>query len=519
MKPDQYRQRFNQHLRDGLHALAASTLDAWRLSAPRAFEPQLHQVQLCLLNGDYRLARNAAAHLMAVADCPPDLALEGLSCLKSFALHDAALVWAENYPRRLQIPARDLAYCATDLSGIGAHFLALEWADIAVTMAPKDPVCLVNRALILSHLGHFGRAGADLNTVLGQSGGNAMAHWVLARLERPSSASNQVPVIHNALSASSLSGADRAFLNFALFKRLDDVGDYPAAWAALRTGNEAARSARPYHRAAQDQLFAAVKRAFPPITAAPVVDDSNASIPIFIVGLHRSGTSLMERMLGASPEVCAMGETERLAAAVRFGADRFTEQVPDMELLANVAKIDFDLIRDAFNSAAPRQAQGSRFITEKNPGNFLNIGFIQRALPNAKIVHMRRDPVDLCFANYRELLGKQLTHANALDDLVHYHRLYEDLMCHWHQVCPDRILDVDYEQLVQEPESQSRRVFDFCGVQWRPEVVDLRRSASEPVSTLSSVQVRQPVNTASIGRWRPYAPWLGALTDQFGDGV
>jgi len=475
----------------------------------------LHQVQLSLLNGDYRQARDAAAHLMANGDCPAKLALEALSCLKSFALHDQALAWAEQYPRRDQIPARDLANCATDLSGIGAHAIALEWADCAVAKACNDPVCLVNRALILSYLGHFDRARSDLHRVLAVSGHTAMAHWVLARLPRQPSVPNQVAAIRRALAASNLALADHAFLNFALFKELDELGDYPAAWAALRAGNEAARSQHPYQRAAQEQILSALKRAFPKANDA-VADDASAATAIFIVGMHRSGTSLMERMLGANADVCAMGETERLAAAVRYGADRFSEQIPDVALLAEVGQINFDLIRQAFNTAAQKQTRGKRFVTEKTPGNFLNIGFIQRALPNAKIVHMRREPVDLCFANYRELLGKSLTHANALDDLIHYHHGYENLLQHWQQIYPGRILDVDYEQLVQYPEAQSQRVFEFCGLPWQPEMVDLTRRISEPVSTLSSVQVRQPVNTASIGRWRPYAQWLGDLTDQFG---
>jgi Sulfotransferase family len=336
-------------------------------------------------------------------------------------------------------------------------------------------------------------------------------------LHRVSADNCHVDAIRRALAVPGQAAPERAFLGYALFKELDDLGDHASAWEALANASAEASLRAPYSRTAQEHLIASLKRL--PVArrarAEDRIENLGSIVPIFVVGMHRSGTSLIERILGASTEVHDMGETDRLTAALRYGADLFSERVPDVSLLTHAERIDHRLVRKVFEDAAPMQSRGRRFVTEKLTSNFLNIGFIAQALPHAKILHMRREPIDLCFANYRELFAAPVTHVNRLDDLVHYHGLYEGLMRHWHASYPGLILDVDYEQLVRDPETESKRVFAFCGLQWQPEVVSIERRTSDPVSTLSSVQVRQPVNTASIGRWRPYAQWLGVLTDAF----
>ncbi len=454
---------------------------------------------------------------MVRPDCPPRLALEAALCLKSFALHDVLIAWAGHYAHRQQMPARDVAHVATVLSGIGAHALALEWADEGVAKSPGDAVCEVNRALILNYLGEFDRSRNSLERVIATSRHQAMAYWLLARLRRQTPETQHVAAMRQALAAPDLAAEDRAFLGYALFKELDDLGDHAQAWTALQAANQAARINAPYHTMAQEHLFSAIKGMRLPEHGVAVELGEAEQVPIFIVGLHRSGTSLIERILGASPEVHDLGETERLSAALRYGADLYCERVPDLSLLTRAARIDFSEVRRAFDEAARAQSCGKRFVTEKSPGNFLNIGFIRQAFPRAKILHMRRDPIDLCFANYREHFAAQVTHTHTLQDLVHYHGLYQDLMRHWHDCYPGFVMDVHYEQLVRDPEAESRRVYAFIGLDWRSDVVAIERRSTQPVATLSSVQVRQPVNTASIGRWRPYAPWLDVLTDAFDD--
>lgn len=516
MNLPQLRQRFHQLTQDGLFEAANHLLTDWRKQMPRAFEPRFHQVQLELQCGHYRIAREAVVAVLAQAECPAHLALDVALCLRAFALHDQLIAWASHYRLVAKMPAADIAHAATLLSAVGAHRLALDWANHAVARNAVDPIGRVNRALILGYLGESDRAASELMHVLKQSPPVAMAYWQLTRLRRQTPSENHVTAIRQALARPRLTSADRAFLGYALFKSLDDLGDTDAAWAALEAASAAARIDRPYHRFPEQELFAALRRTFPLSVPAPVVSaPASAAIPIFIVGLHRSGTSLIERILGASHDVYNAGETNRFNAAVCDGVDRICEQVPDLALLAELRHTDFERVGQSFDACAREQSGGSRFVTEKSPANFLNIGLIHHALPHAKILHMRRDPIDLCFANFRELFGASVSHTYALDDLVHYHGLYQGLMQHWHLHYPGFILDIDYENLVRNPEIESRRVFEFCGLAWHPGVVDVQARADAPVATLSAMQVRQPVNTASIGRWRPYARWLEVLTKAF----
>ncbi|MGD9584579.1 MAG: sulfotransferase [Lysobacterales bacterium] len=514
MSPMQFRQRFDRLTRDGLFDAANTLLADWCKQMPRAFEPRFHQVQLELQRGRYRVAREAAVAVLAHAECPPQMALDVALCLRSFSLHDPLIAWAARYPFRSKMPAADIAHAATLLSAVGAHRLALDWANQAVASNPADPVGRFNRALILNYLGDSDRAASELEGLLKRTPPVAMAYWLLSRLKRQTAASNHVDAIQSALATPRLAASDRAFLGYALFKELDDLGEISAAWEALSAASAAARIDRPYHRASEEQLFAALRRTFPLAEPTPTAVSADTT-PIFIVGLHRSGTSLIERMLGASSQVHDAGETDRFAAAIRDGADRVYQQVPEPALLVETGRIDFARARATFDASAHHQSGGRRFVTEKAPANFLNIGLIRHALPHARILHMRRDPIDLCFANYREMFGASVSHTYALDDLVHYHELYRGLMRHWHEHYPGFILDIDYENLVRHPERESRRVFDFCGLEWHAGVVDVQARAQAPVATLSSVQVRQPVSTASIGRWRPYARWLGTLTEAF----
>ena len=509
MQIEQFRRQFARCLASSQIAEAMQVLRTWRAQTESTFEPDFHAVQCELRLGQYRQAMDRALQLRPTGDCDPGQLLELVQCLSHFAAHDQLIAWAREYPHRERVAPRDAAAAAADFSAVGAHDLALTWVESATRRAPEDPVCRVNRALILSHLGRFEDARRDLEWAVKRRDSQAMAHWHLARLSRQTAKQNRILAIRKALQAST-DPREVAFLAHALFKTYDDLGEYAAAWQALQQTCSAILKRRPYARAEAEQLFESIRQCFPHELPAGA-PASTAVVPIFIVGMHRSGTSLIERMLGASPVVRDMGETRRLEVAIRHAAGEGGLEPLDGELLRRSASAEPTEIRRVFMALNAIQASGWRFQTEKSPDNFLHIGLIRRAMPEARVIHMRREPVDLCFANLRELFGNAAAYSYALEDLAHYHRLYVDLMAHWHRVCPGFVLDVDYEALVRDPIAQSRRVFEFCGLDWNESVIDLRARADAPVSTLSSVQVRQAVNTASVGRWRPYAAWLGPL--------
>lgn len=517
MRDERRRRRIDGHVSQGRLEAALVILDSWQAGSPRDIEPELLRARVELLSGRYVAAR--ARFLAAVRDrvVPASLAPEVVEGLRLFVAHDALARWARTYPHRALLAAADQARTAAALSAIGADALARDWADAAVTAAPGDGVCRVNRALIHQYAGAFDDACADLDQVLGTPQESAMGYWLQARLRRQTADANHIAVLRERLQRP-LDPRDRELLLYALFKELDDLGDTDAAWEALSAACASARARAPYDRARHERLFALLKQPINAPAAALQTQTTTAPgaqrtdhIPIFIVGLHRSGTTLLESMLGAHASVHTYGESPRLTAALRHAADYYCPILIDEFLAQRLPQLDYAHVRESFMAEGRHAIGTATHVTEKRPDNFQLVGAIRRAFPDAKVLHLRRNPLDVCFANLRENFPETIAHANGMDDLAHYHGLYRDLMAHWHAAFPGFVLDVDYEELVTDPRETSRRVFGFCGLAWDDGVIDPARWRGRSIRTLSSVQARGTVNRASVGRWQAYARWLEPL--------
>lgn len=522
MRAERRRRRIDGHVSQGRLDAALVILDSWQAESPRDIEPELLRARVELLGGRYVAARTRFLAAVRERAVPSALAPEVVEGLRLFVAHDALAHWARTYPHRALLAPADQARTAAALSAIGAHALARDWADAAVTAAPGDGVCRVNRALIHQYAGAFDDARADLDQVLGTAQESAMGYWLQSRLRRQTADANHVAVLRERLQRP-LDPRDRELLLYALFKELDDLGDTDAAWEALSAACASVRSRAPYDRARHERLFALLKQPIDASAAAPQAQTMAASgtqrtdhIPIFIVGLHRSGTTLLESMLGTHAGVHSYGESPRLTAALRHAADYYCPTLIDEPLARRLAQLDYAHVRDAFMAEGHHAIGTATHVTEKRPDNFQLIGAIRRAFPDAKVLHLRRDPLDVCFANLREHFPEAVAHANSLDDLAHYHGLYRDLMAHWHAAFPGFVLDVDYEDLVTDPRETSRRVFEFCGLAWDDGVIDPARWRARSITTLSSVQARASVNRASVGRWQAYAHWLEPLRQGLG---
>lgn len=388
----------------------------------------------------------------------------------------------------------------------------MDWAAEAIGKAPGDDSCRSTHALIRSFNGEFEGAREELEPIAAKPFGLAMAHWQLSQLGRQTPASNHVDRLRER-ARHCPDSRDRAFLDFALFKELDDLGDFDAAWAALAQACQLTRNRLPYNRLARERLFSLLRNRFPmALEAEPSIEDG--PLPIFIVGMHRSGTTLVERILGAHAEVFDYGESQRLSNALRLAANHFCSQLLDVEMVAKADRFDYRRVARDYLREGRSRFGTARHVTEKMPGNFQLIGFIRHALPQAKVIHVCREPMDLCFANLREYFVDGVRYSNSMEDVAHFHGLYRQLMRHWHASYPGFVLDVHYEELVSDPLAASRRLYDYCGLQWDPGVVDLVAGAARAVNTLSAVQVRSAINTRSVGRWKPYGRWLEPLRER-----
>jgi tetratricopeptide (TPR) repeat protein len=287
-------------------------------------------------------------------------------------------------------------------------------------------------------------------------------------------------------------------LRYALGKHHDDLGDFAEAFENFEQANALSKLCRPPHdRAALAVRVDEITETYGADWLAAARDRGDPSTkPVFVVGMLRSGTSLLEQMLASHPDADGAGELSYWGeAAARIGAAGLAGAAP-LGLLA----------QDYLSQLGP----ASR-VVDKMPANFMHLGLIGAALPNARILHMRRNPIDTCLSIYFQHFEPTLTYANDLNDLADYYRRYELLMAHWRRTLHDgAVLDVDYEALVSEPRTVMEAVLDFIGLPWSERCLEPHRT-QRTIITASKWQARQKISAGSVGRWRNYEPFVGPL--------
>ncbi|SNS85472.1 tetratricopeptide repeat-containing sulfotransferase family protein [Antarctobacter heliothermus] len=318
--------------------------------------------------------------------------------------------------------------------------------------------------------------------------------------------------------ADQLPDEPRVTLEFSLGKARDDLGDHDAAFAHYAEGNRLTRTLYPYDRAVN---VARAERIRALVTPALLTRHAKAGLrgvaPIFVCGLPRSGTTLMEQMLSRHPDVQAGGELPAVQRAFQANAPLravMEERSPDDALT------DDDLTRLGEDYQAYLHGEGLRslHITDKMPGNQLYAGLLALALPEAKFLIMRRHPLDGLVSNYLQNFGQNQPVSTDLEDLAESWRQFDQNAKHWAALLPDRVHEVSYEALVADPEGQARDVLEFLGLDWHADVLD-HTASSRQVNTASVAQVRAPIYGTSVARWRRYGAHLAPLAAALGDAL
>ena len=332
----------------------------------------------------------------------------------------------------------------------------------------------------------------------------------IANLARPASKEDAiVREVAAALSRTDLSPAARASLEFSLGKMLDQLGAYDDAFAAYARANRLSEAARPRGYPSFDAArHDAAVQSLMGLGQAPPADLPPSPIqPVFILGQFRSGSTLLEQVLSAHSQIETLGELPLLAAT---GAKHFS---PYPAALATASPDQIAAARAAYLEGILRRRPGlSGIVTDKRPDNFYHIGLILRLFPEARILHTVRDARDVCLSTWFTHLDASQAHASDLTNIARQYLAYERLMRHWKALAPERILDVSYDALVGDAETEIRRALDFLGLPFEPACLDFHTSAA-PVKTASVWQVREPLYTRSSGRWRNYEKHLGPLLE------
>jgi len=365
----------------------------------------------------------------------------------------------------------------------------------------------------LHHLeGDYPQAMKTLEPVLGSAhevpAVAIMFGTVAPRVNRQPEA---IEAIRKLLGAPGVAISQRMKALFTLGALHDSLDQFDEAFEAYRQGNALSPlryDARQHHQAI-DEVIAAWR---PEVVARLPRAKQDAGRLLFIVGMPRSATTLVEQILSVSPDVFAAGELNdmpRLARAAQGGAVVGYPMITSTERLTQAV---VDTAGRGYLEAIRKLRPGNRLLIDKLPMNFINLGLIQQALPGARVIHCRRNAMDTCLSCYFQLFDGNLTFAYALDSIAHFYREYERLMAHWCSVLTLPILHVDYETLIEQQEQVSRQMYEFAGLAWTDDALRFHKSRRTAM-TSSNAQVRQPIYKRSVERWRNYEKYLGPLKE------
>jgi tetratricopeptide (TPR) repeat protein len=390
----------------------------------------------------------------------------------------------------------------------GAHAEALDPFRRAVAADGKKAAYWYNFGASLQFSGDFTAAAEAYRKALDIDPDHYRAWSSLAQVSRVPFTDAEVASLDALLEERSLDPDAELHLCHALAKQHEDKGHYAQAFASLERGKRRKRQAIQYSFEADRGLFAAAMR-----TAKTGSRGCDSHEPIFIVGMPRTGTTLVERILSSHPQVFAAGELTHFALVLKRATGTPSRLVLDPETLAAAGSVDLAQVgADYVASTRPRTGHTRHFI-DKMPLNFFYAGLIHQALPNAKIICLRRNPLDACLSNYRQLFATGFSYYNYAYDLLDTGRYYvgfDRLAAHWRQSIPRNYCEVRYEDVVADTEREARRLVGFCGLDWDPACLAFEQNAA-PVATASSVQVRQPIYRTAVERWRKYESHLAPL--------
>jgi tetratricopeptide (TPR) repeat protein len=406
---------------------------------------------------------------------------------------------------------------ATIFSLANDQLIALDASDRAVQLAPANTRYRYNRAAIRRFAGDLEGAEADYDSVIADRPVDYEAYLNRTELRIQSAVRNHISELEALIAHPIGEWRAEVQVRYALAKEYEDTGDYQKSFAHLRAGADLQRSHMGYNVAQDVDTVDWIIDAFSKPESAPIEPGRGPEdSPIFIVGLPRSGSTLIERILSSHSQIAAAGELNCLAHALVDAAAREggNGNLPRRTLVRASATVDFSALgRDYLRRARSALGVQGRFI-DKMPLNYLYCGIIHRALPNARIIHVTRHPMAVGYAMYKTLFKDGYPFSYDLKDIARYYAAYRRLMTHWRDSLGDELLEVSYEDLIEDQAGETRRLLEACGLDWQENCMTFHRNAAATM-TASASQVRRPLYASSVNQWRHYAEELEPLRRAF----
>jgi len=376
----------------------------------------------------------------------------------------------------------------------------------AIILKPDYSEACYYLGIILQDFGRLEEAEASYRKAIKLKPNYVEAHRDLTLMKKFDAQDEQYLSMKELYLDKNISKEQRCHINFGLAKACEDLGDFEQAFAHYCEGNELRKKVLNYNINQDVELFRKIKSNYPQIVQKSLKPDklTNNTMPIFIVGMPRSGTTLVEQIISSHSQVTGAGE---LNFASQFGAAIST----GITEKNNESLLDF---RIKYLDKLKNVSNGNLIVTDKTPQNFLYIGLLAAAFPEAKIIHVKRNPAAVCWANYKQyFVSKSIGYCYSIDDVISYHKLYENLMVFWTNTLSKRIYNLDYELLTVNQESETRKLIEYLGLDWNEKFLSPQNNMRS-VSTASNLQIRKKVYKGSSQQWKKYQPFLnGALDD------
>jgi tetratricopeptide (TPR) repeat protein len=437
-------------------------------------------------------------------------------CLMALGRRSDAFAAAESAER---CAARDGALAdaiGTLYSAGNDQTRALAAYDRAVALEPQNPRFLYNRATVRRFLGQLAGAEDDYDRVIALQPTDLEAYKNRTDLRTQTAQRNHIKELEAVASRPIADWRGEVQIRYALAKEYEDLGDFSTSFEHLARGAAKRRQHLRYDIAADEATVQWIIDAYPgserPRAAGDADADTDAGAPIFIIGLPRSGTTLVERILASHSTLHSAGELACFALSLVDAVRRRTgrAQLPRRELVASSAATDFAALgRDYLQRAHLASGGSGRFI-DKMPLNYLYCALIRSALPGAKIVHVTRHPMAVSYAMYKTLFKDGYPFSYDLDEIARYYIAYRRLMEHWQSTLPGALHHVSYEALVADQLGETRKLLAFCGLEWQDSCAQFHVNPTAS-TTASAVQIRRPIYDSSVSQWRRYERQLSGL--------
>jgi tetratricopeptide (TPR) repeat protein len=499
-------------MQKGSFTEAAAACDRLNHQFPDYISGWFTASQLALRVNEPQIAVRAIDRALTLSPGQPELLLQKVTCLGASGDLTAARDLAERLGEHRFASARHASACGLAMTQLGLHELAGRQFEQAAELEPDHAGHQFNLAATLRFLARFEEAEDALDRAIEREPDDTEAYYLRSGLRRQTSERNHIDELRQAVDRV---GEDpkAVQLGYALAKECEDVGEYAASFEALSTAASLRRRHMQYRPERELETITAILETFDVELLAQGGGHVNAA-PIFVVGMPRTGTSLIDRILGNHSVVTSAGELQNFSVELQKQCRQVASVPPESpaDLVRVSAAIDFEALGEAYTSSTRGVAGDTAHFVDKLPFNFLYAGLIHLALPKAKIILLLRDPMDTCYAVYKTLFKAAYPFSYDLEELANYYVEFDRLVQHWLDCMPDRIHVVRYEELVSDPRPVIEGLLEHCGLSWEDACLNFHENP-DAATTASAAQVRKPIHARSVGLWKHYEQQLKPVHD------